>query len=82
MNVHELLANHRPLVYSLIVAMGMSFFIGFFMTLINTGLNEYFLGDWFSSFLLGSIVGLPVSLMIVPYARSITEKISKKEKLN
>ena len=67
-------AKHFNLVFSSLVALFMSFFISFFMVLVNTGFSSSLLPMWMKSFVTGFVIALPTSIVVIPLIRNFLLK--------
>lgn len=68
----------ETILFTVIMAIGMGFFMSLFFTVIYTGIDDGFLFRWLNSFLLGTLVAFPSSIIMTPIARKTVEHISKK----
>jgi len=68
--------RYSTILFGIIMSLVMSFTMSLTLTLINLGFIPEFLGRWARAFGISFIVALPTSLMIVPLARKIVEKIT------
>ena len=71
--------KYQSLVMGLCMATGMSFFMSLFMTLVNAGLHEKFLGMWIRSWGLGLIVAIPTSLILPKFIAKLVDRIMENE---
>ncbi len=66
--------------FHLVFVTAMAFFMAgvmsFALTAINIGFSEYFVLVWLQSFLLSFVLALPTALIVSPFVRHITEKIT------
>ena len=67
--------KYQSLVMGLCMATGMSLF----MTLVNAGLHEKFLGMWIRSWGLGLIVAIPTSLILPKFIAKLVDIIMENE---
>jgi len=58
------------------MSLAMSFVMSFTLTLINLGYVPSFFEKWIRGFAISFIVALPTSLIIVPVAKRIVEKLT------
>lgn len=62
----------------LCMAIGMSFVMSLFMTLVNAGLQERFIGMWMRSWGLGLVAAIPTSLILPKFISKIVDRIMEK----
>ncbi|WOT04152.1 DUF2798 domain-containing protein [Shewanella youngdeokensis] len=71
--------NSTPLLYKLLVVLGMVALMGGsltgVMTYINIGYSETFLSDWFSSFLIAAVTVIPAGIFLMTLLTKAVEKI-------
>ncbi len=62
------------LVLSSLLALLMSFFISFFITVVNIGFSQVLFVAWMKSFVLGFVIALPISIIFIPMLRTYLER--------
>ncbi|WP_366888527.1 DUF2798 domain-containing protein [uncultured Aquimarina sp.] len=55
----------------------MSFFMAFFMLLVNAGFTNDFFMQWLKTFGIGILISLPVSIVFIPLIAKSLSKIFK-----
>jgi len=68
--------KYSTILFGIFVSLGMSFAMSLVLTLINLGLVSDFFEKWLGAFAVGFVVSLPTSLVIVPFARKIVDKLT------
>ena len=68
--------KYAPYIFASIMAVAMGFFMSFFLTWINTGMEEGFILRWGHSFFVGVCVAFPTSLIIAPVAQKVVSKVT------
>lgn len=58
-----------------IICLGMTFFMTFFILLVNAGFIEGFFHAWMKMWLTAFLVGLPVAYFIVPAAKKMISRL-------
>ncbi len=70
--------SYESLVFAFFMGLGMSFFMSFIMTLINVGMNRVFFKIWMGNWGIGSIVAVPVSLILPPFISRLVKMVVEK----
>lgn len=67
--------KYMPYVFTVIMALGMEFFMSFFVTSLQIGFKDGFLLSWAKLFAVGFPVALPVSFVVAAFARRVVSRI-------
>ena len=70
--------KHEQLISTLITSLGMGFFMSLAFTLIFTSLNDGFFLQWGKSFILGTSIAFPTTLVVTSIAEKITNTLAEK----
>ncbi|MFP4242220.1 MAG: DUF2798 domain-containing protein [Chitinispirillaceae bacterium] len=70
-------AKYGWVVQALIMSVSMGFVMSLVMTLVNVGLRENFHLIWLKAFGIGLTVSVPTGMIVGPFARKITRKLTK-----
>ena len=68
--------KYYSLVLGDILSFIMSIIMSFFITMMNLGFEDSFFYKWGEAFLVGFAISLPTSLVVVPIARKIADRIT------
>ncbi|MBE0449235.1 MAG: DUF2798 domain-containing protein [Clostridia bacterium] len=69
------------ILFNALASLGISMSISFFMTLINQGMDRYFLSAWGQSFIMGYIIAVPSSMLFVPLVEKVMNLMTAKEQI-
>ena len=69
--------KYSQIVFVLLMALGMSFFMSFALTAINVGINNEFPARWGRAFLLAYPIAVIAALIIVPVVRKLVDKVTE-----
>ncbi|AQS53609.1 hypothetical protein BW727_101242 [Jeotgalibaca dankookensis] len=73
----KLIKEHRMIVFSLLMGVGMSFFMSFVMTVVNAGFPPMFFQIWMRSWLVGFFASLIPALGLPPLINKFLDLITK-----
>ena len=68
--------KYYTVLFGSLVSIAMSFFMSLVLTTINVGLGPNFWEIWLIAFTVSFLVGLPISLIIIPIVRKIVDKLT------
>jgi len=68
--------KYSMILFAVLMSFVMSFAMSLTLTLINLGFVPYFFEKWIRAFAVSFLVALPTSLLIVPIARKIVDKLT------
>jgi hypothetical protein len=77
--VTKLSKKYYTLVFGVIMGFIMSVLTSLAVTIINIGIVSNFFEMWFDIFLTTSSIGFPMTIMITPFVKNITDRITISE---
>lgn len=66
--------KYEQIVFILLMSIVMMSIMSFIMTLINKGLGTDFLINWFKSFSVGVMCGVPIAYLVMPKIKNFVSK--------
>lgn len=69
-------AKYSGILMCFLIAVAMSCFMSFAMTLLHQGFGKAFFGVWLRSWGVGFMVGFPAALFVVPIVKKFVEFIT------
>lgn len=69
--------KYTGVLFSILMGFGMSFFMGFVMTLINVGMPPTFFQLWMKSWGIGFLASLPAALLLPPLIHKLLARITE-----
>ncbi|MGI0026322.1 MAG: DUF2798 domain-containing protein [Nitrosopumilaceae archaeon] len=68
--------KYSILIFGAIMGAQMGFFMSFIITVLAIGFAPNFFQVWMTGFAVALVVGVPVSLILAPFAKKIVDRIS------
>lgn len=72
--------KYKMLMFSLLMGLGMSFFMSFVMTAVNIGFPPVFVQLWMKSWGVGFVASLPAALTLPPLIHKFLKRITEGER--
>jgi len=78
---HKLVAlrikrKYNGLLFAALTSVIMSLIITFILVLVNNGWTERFWEMWLRGFIVGSLVSIPISLVVIPLVKRMVDKLA------
>lgn len=68
--------KYGELLFAALSSVVMSLIISFILVLVNNGFTARFWEMWLRGFVAGSLVGIPISFVVIPAVRRLVDKIT------
>ena len=69
-------AKYREFLFATLTSAFMSLIITFIIATVDAGLSHRFWDLWLRGFLVGTAVGIPTSLVVVPLVRRLVDRLT------
>ena len=68
--------KYNGLLFAALTSVVMSLIITFILVLVNNGWTERFWEMWLRGFIVGSLVSIPISLVVIPAVKKMVDKLA------
>ena len=68
--------KYNGILFAALTSVVMSLIITFILVLVNNGWTERFWEMWLRGFVVGSLVSIPISLIVIPAVKRMVDKVA------